>query len=214
MSLIDREPPSIGSFLDTYPSAIRDADGPVIPPFPSFRSFVTGLRQNDQSAAAVALVSQYSRPVWLFAARRLGPNHSDIDDIVIATFVNTLRQAATFMDEAVEQEKGLKNLIFRIAYRETINTVRRGRRESRKSIGDDYDLLDPSATNRIEQVQQRVDIMEAFKDLSPKQQGIIRLQFFGSHTQQEISDELHIPLGTVKTRSRLGREHMRELLAA
>lgn len=47
-----------------------------------------------------------------------------------------------------------------------------------------------------------IDLKENLNILSPEQREIIDLAYFGGYTQQEISEELTIPLGTVKTRVR------------
>jgi RNA polymerase sigma-70 factor (ECF subfamily) len=38
------------------------------------------------------------------------------------------------------------------------------------------------------------------------------MSYFGGYTQQEISVQLHEPLGTVKTRIRLGMQKLRNAL--
>ena len=47
-----------------------------------------------------------------------------------------------------------------------------------------------------------IGIQEFLKKLKPKCIQIINLLFFKGYTQQEASDELEIPLGTVKTQNR------------
>ena len=53
-------------------------------------------------------------------------------------------------------------------------------------------------TNKIDSI----GIEEFVKKLKPKCIQIIDLLFFKGYTQQEASDELGIPLGTVKTQNR------------
>jgi RNA polymerase sigma-70 factor (ECF subfamily) len=48
-----------------------------------------------------------------------------------------------------------------------------------------------------------IGINEFVKKLKPKCIQIIDLLFFKGYTQQEASEELEIPLGTVKTQSKL-----------
>lgn len=57
-----------------------------------------------------------------------------------------------------------------------------------------------------------IGIKEVVERLNPDHKVIIDMAYFGGYTQDEISRELNIPLGTVKTRSRMALGHLREML--
>jgi RNA polymerase sigma-70 factor (ECF subfamily) len=57
-----------------------------------------------------------------------------------------------------------------------------------------------------------IGIKEFIKKLKPKCIQIIDLLFFKGYTQQETSDELEIPLGTVKTQNRNCMNELRLLI--
>jgi RNA polymerase sigma-70 factor (ECF subfamily) len=48
--------------------------------------------------------------------------------------------------------------------------------------------------------------------LPPDQREVIRLAFLASMTHEQIAASLHMPLGTVKTRIRLGLHRMKTYL--
>ena len=59
---------------------------------------------------------------------------------------------------------------------------------------------------------ERIVIQKALSRLPPEQKLAIQLAYFGGYTQQEIAQGLHQPLGTVKTRIRLGLQKLRAVL--
>lgn len=56
-----------------------------------------------------------------------------------------------------------------------------------------------------------IGLNDHISKLNEEQQLIIDYIYFKGYTQQEVSDELGIPLGTVKTRARLAVKELREI---
>jgi RNA polymerase sigma-70 factor (ECF subfamily) len=56
---------------------------------------------------------------------------------------------------------------------------------------------------------ERVVVQRALRLLPPDQRVAIQLAYFGGYTQQEIARGLNQPLGTIKTRIRLGLQKLR-----
>jgi len=55
-------------------------------------------------------------------------------------------------------------------------------------------------------------VREALEQLPPAQREVLELAYFQGMTQREIAEYLNIPLGTVKTRMRLGMMKLRDML--
>jgi len=56
-------------------------------------------------------------------------------------------------------------------------------------------------------------IRTALDQIPAEQRMVIVLAYFGGYTHAEISEQLHIPLGTVKGRMRMGLQKMKVFLA-
>ena len=56
------------------------------------------------------------------------------------------------------------------------------------------------------------EVRDAVSELKPDQQELIELVYFKGLTQQQISDQLNLPLGTVKTRIRSAIQSLRKII--
>jgi RNA polymerase sigma-70 factor (ECF subfamily) len=61
-------------------------------------------------------------------------------------------------------------------------------------------------------VLEREAVRTALDQLSVEQRETIELAYFGGYSQTEISDLMHVPLGTVKGRTRLALRKLRGAL--
>lgn len=71
-----------------------------------------------------------------------------------------------------------------------------------------------SGEDKLIGLEKRKSIREALARLGKEQREAIELAFFSGHTQQEVSEKLGIPLGTIKARIRRGMESLKPHLTS
>ena len=116
-------------------------------------------------------------------------------DILQECFVKIWEKIETF-----NPEKGtLFTWMLNICRNKSIDSIRKNQR----TLKGYESIHNNKPTNSSLEINPEVIGLEDILDkLSPEKREIIEYLYFKGYTQQETSDELNIPLGTVKTRSR------------
>lgn len=156
------------------------------------------LISNKDEKAFTHIYDMYSRSLFAVISN-LVKEREEAEDVLQEVFVKIWKNI-----ESYNEGKGrFYTWILNIARNTAIDKLRsKGFNNSKKNLSSDnfVHLLDDSnrLTNRID----TIGIADFVKKLKPKCIQIIELLFFKGYTQQEASDELEIPLGTVKTQNR------------
>lgn len=164
------------------------------------------LKKDDR--AFTLLYDMYSKNLY-GVIYNLIRDREEAEDVLQEVFVKIWKNIETY-----NESKGrFFTWILNIARNTTIDKLRsKGFNNSQKNLSSDnfVHLLDDSnkLTNRID----TIGIREFVKKLKPKCIQIIDLLFFKGYTQQEASEELEIPLGTVKTQNRNCMNDLRNFL--
>jgi RNA polymerase sigma factor (sigma-70 family) len=94
----------------------------------------------------------------------------------------------------------------------TIDTLRsKGYKKQQKISGDENSVSNINDNSTPEKFD-AIGIRKQLAGLKPEQRIIIDMAYFNGYTQDEISKEMGIPLGTVKTRMRTAILELRKLL--
>ena len=163
--------------------------------------------------AMTELYDRYGTLVYTVAYRIVG-QRADAEEVVVDAFTQAWREAARF-----EAERGsVAAWLTMIARSRALDLVRgRGRRErlaADAAAGTDRGSGEPDApaADGAEDDERRWVVRLALEGLSAPQRQAIELAFFEGLSQSEIAERLNEPLGTVKTRVRLGMQKLRESL--
>lgn len=95
----------------------------------------------------------------------------------------------------------------------TIDTLRsKGYKKQSKISGDENTVSNITDNTITAEKFDALGIRKQLRNLKPEQRSIIDLAYFNGYTQDEISKEMGIPLGTVKTRMRSAILELRKML--
>ncbi len=160
------------------------------------------------------LYDRYAATVFGVTMKMLGDREL-AEDAVQEIFWRVWKRAASF-----DRSRAFAPWLFGIAHNYTIDELRRRRVRPQQVFEDEeHPILSdiPDETDVGEAAvltDQRRIVLEALDQLPEEQRQALLLAYFGGLTQQEIAQKLGNPLGTVKTRMRLGLQKLRTLLQA
>jgi len=168
-----------------------------------------------QSAALSELYDRYGRMVFSLAFRITGSNET-AEEITQDVFVQVWRFAGRYDP----QQGKLTTWLSSVTRNRAIDILRQQnvRPEGHAdSLDDDlFSFNDPAGEAAVEpsvelHLQQQ-QVRRALEQLPVEQRQALALAYFMGMTQQEIAEKLKQPLGTVKTRIRLGMIKLKDLL--
>ena len=163
---------------------------------------------------AFAQCYEQSSSVLFTLALRILNNRDEASELLQDVYIEAWRKAGSFDPKRGSPMAWLITLTRSRAIDRLRASVSRGRNltDSIDETSDDLRsaLPDPFDTHALEEL--RMLVMEAFKDLPAPQQEAIELAFYGGLTHAEIAAKLDKPIGTVKTRIKLGMNKLRYAL--
>ena len=176
-------------------------------------TLVSRLAEGD-SAALETLYDRYNRVVYSFAIRMLA-DVSSAEELTQEVFLRLWRQGGSY-----QQGRGaFLTWLLSITHNMAIDEIRRRKRRPLIQDGGEDDqtlLMAPDLKSDVEGeawlgALQEI-VRDALREIPEAQRRAIELAYFSGLTQREIADRLGEPLGTIKTRMRLGLLKMRDRL--
>ncbi len=174
-------------------------------------SALVALVARRDANALSELYDRYSRLVYSLALRVVGERNL-AEEIVLDSFYSVWRAAGSF----VEERGRFVGWLMSVARHRAIDELRRLKV---RPEGTAVELDDSLKTSQLDGPEEMVDMLrqrevvrEVLSHLPEPQRKALELAYFGGLTQQEIAVKTSTPLGTVKTRIRLGLLKMRDEL--
>lgn len=153
-----------------------------------------------------------------FMMLKMTNNPTDADDLTIEAFGKAFKKLGQYTPDYA-----FSTWLFKIASNNCIDFIRRNNRLN-YSLNSDFGNLDidvvgrqipghdPDPEENIIKEQKIVLMREVVEKLKPHYRRLIEMRYFDEMSYEEISSQLHLPLGTVKAQLFRAREFLFEIL--
>jgi RNA polymerase sigma-70 factor (ECF subfamily) len=164
-----------------------------------------------QERALGQLYDRYGRLVYTIALRITGDRQT-AEEVVQDVFQNVWQAAGSFQSGIAQ----FSSWLLGITRHRAIDATRSKRERARtreQALDTSFPVGDESDIERdVTQSLLRDTVRAALQELPASQRQAVELAYYGDLTRAEIAERLGEPLGTVKTRLRLGLLKLRDLL--
>ena len=171
-------------------------------------------REGDQKAFA-DLMGRYKESIYYMILKMVN-NSDDADDLTIEAFGKAFKNIAQY-----SPQYAFSTWLFKIATKNSIDFLRKKRGitvsiDRTDEDGNEYQpsVPDKGLTPEEHYIKnQKIEIMRSIvKSLKPRYRSLIELRYFKELSYEEISQELELPLGTVKAQLFRARELLLNIL--
>ncbi len=157
-----------------------------------------------------SLYDRYSRHAFGLAYKML-KDRAAAEDVVQDAFLALWRHSRDF-----DPDRGqVRSWLLRIVRNRAIDRIRgRGAHREVSNIDDVVIAVADTAWDHVSADAARCRVREVLASLPPNQRESIELSYFGGLSQVEIATAIRVPLGTIKSRQRIGLKKMRQALTS
>jgi RNA polymerase sigma-70 factor, ECF subfamily len=176
---------------------------------PNDLQLVASLQEGQQHALG-QIYDRYGAAVYRLA-RKMSVSDGDAEDLTQEVFLAFWQKV-----ERYDPQRGsLLVFLLTMTRSRALNKIRQN--DSRQNLLERYEqqlpMHDLTPTWEAAQLSElSTRMQEALAQLSNEQRQTLMMAYYGGHSQSAIADQLQIPLGTVKTRSRQGLIKLKQLL--
>lgn len=167
------------------------------------KEIVSLLKHGDKKAISI-LYENYSDALY-GVIKKIIRDDDTAQDVLQESFVKIWRYSKKYDSSKAK----LFTWLYRIAYNTAIDKVRSLKNKDGIEV-----QIDKSSVYKIssgELNQDVLDIQKHLNSIDEKYQIVINALFFEGMTQQEASEELDIPLGTIKSRLKIGLRELKKI---
>ena len=166
--------------------------------------YAIGARNED---ALRELYARYSRSAFSLA-RRIMRSETDAEDVTQEVFVKVWQKALDY----APARGTVSTWLMTIAHHATIDALRR--RSSRDTVQTEDGELERAPDTRldVDNTLENVMVTEAMNSLTDEERLLIDLAYFEGLSHSQLATRTGLPLGTIKSRIRVGLQKLRQTL--
>jgi RNA polymerase sigma-70 factor (ECF subfamily) len=167
------------------------------------KEIVTLLEKSDKKA--ISLLYDYYSDALYGVILKVITDEDLAQDVLQESFVKIWKNSKKYDSTKAR----LFTWLYRIAYNTAIDKVRSLKNKSGKEVQIETSSVYKITSNELN--QDVLDIKKHLNSLDEKYQIVLHALFFEGMTQQEASEELDIPLGTIKSRLKIGLRELKKI---
>lgn len=167
----------------------------------------------QEAEALATLYDRYGRLLYSVAYHMVGDQNL-AEEITLDVFRRIWEKASSYRQDRAS----VRTWITSMARNRAIDMLRReGVRPEHNSISWAELLVEPHSGGRspeavVSHEMQMQTVHRALADLPKEQQDVLAMAYFQGYSHSQIANQLGMPIGTVKTRIRLGMRKLRQTL--
>ncbi|MFM7078758.1 MAG: RNA polymerase sigma factor [Bacteroidota bacterium] len=173
--------------------------------------------ENGDQKAYAELMSRYKDSIY-FMLLKMVNNRDDADDLTIEAFGKAFRNLKQYTPDYA-----FSTWLFKIATNNCIDFIRK-KRKMTLSLDRGFDTEDggemtlevksntPDPEEHMMKKQNVILMRDVVERLKPRYRRLVELRYFQERSYEEISDELKLPLGTVKAQLFRAREFLYQIM--
>ncbi len=159
----------------------------------------------ERNEKAISLLYEHYGDTLYGVAKKVVRDEELAQDILQESFVKIWKKSDSYDPSKAK----LFTWLFRITRNTAIDKLRsintKTDKEIQMDVSDVYNLGVDSIRPEL------MDVQENLEKIEPKYQIVLEALFFQGMTQQEASEELDIPLGTIKSRLKIGLRELKKI---
>lgn len=198
---LDRAPPAHADVMARTSKGQCVADG-----YSDQTNWMMAVR-DARDKAAFGLLFDYYAPRLKGFVMRTGTGNAQAEEIVQDVMLTVWRKAHLFDPQRAQ----VSSWIYQVARNRQIDILRRESRPIPEELAPP-ESTEEDASQILAMDQEAQQLREALARLKPGQREMVEKAYLGDLTHAEIRAETGLPLGTIKSRIRLGLEKLRHEL--